>query len=53
MGHAMLEDEEEPEQEEGAGGNRELVNAIYALNEEMGRMQLRMQGMMGDMFQVT
>ena len=62
MNHTMLDEEEEEEAEAeaeveaeagGNSGTRELVDAIHKLSKEMGRMQLRMQGMMGDMFRVT
>jgi hypothetical protein len=56
MGHAMLEDgDEEEEAKEGAGGHpmtRQLVDTIHRLREEIGWMQLQMQGMMGDMYWV-
>jgi len=51
----MLEEEEEEEEEKGAGRNpttSALVDAINRLSEEMGQMQRRMQGIMGDMFWV-
>jgi hypothetical protein len=68
MNHTMVDEEEEEEEEAeeveeaeaeaqaeagGNSGTRELVDAIHELSKEMGQMQLRMQGMMGDMFRVT
>jgi hypothetical protein len=54
LGHAMVDDNNN-EEGVGAGGNCmaiELVCAIHGLSKEMGWMQLRMHGMMGDMLWV-